>query len=98
MHCTNFEKNAGTHLHDTHRAVEEPSTASMADIGNSLSVPRANAYHMAKQSHQIRNLNGFERIGRLSDLRDGFAPDIGFRFFSSRATTIVGSCMSVSGP
>src|ERR1700730_6537001 len=36
MHCTNFEKNAGTHLHDTHRAVEEPSTTSMADIGNSL--------------------------------------------------------------
>jgi len=36
MHCTNFERNAGTHLHDTHRAVEEPSTPSMADIGNSL--------------------------------------------------------------
>jgi hypothetical protein len=68
MHCTNFEKNAGTHLHDTHRAVEEPSTASMADIGNSLSVPRANAFHMAKQSHQIRNLNVFERMHGIFDL------------------------------
>jgi hypothetical protein len=66
--CTNFEKNAGTHLHDTHRAVEEPSTASMADIANSLSVPRANAFHMAKQSHQIRNLNVFERMHGIFDL------------------------------
>src|ERR1700730_12427619 len=62
MHCTNFEKNAGTHLHHTHRAVEEPSTASMADIGNTLSVSRANAFHTAKQNHQIRNLNVFERV------------------------------------
>ena len=46
-------------LHDAHRAVEEPS---MAEIGNSLSLPRANAFHAAKQSHQIRNLNVFERM------------------------------------
>jgi hypothetical protein len=68
MHCTNFEKNAGTHLHGTHRAVEEPSTVSMADIGNSLSVPRANAFHTAKQSHQIRNLNVFQRMHGIFDL------------------------------
>src|ERR1700726_4266041 len=68
MHCTNFGKNAGTHLHDTHRAVEEPSTASMAEIANSLSVPPANAFHMAKQSHQIRNLNVFERMHGIFDL------------------------------
>ena len=40
----------------------------MADIGNSLSVPRANAFHMAKQSHQIRNLNVFERMHGIFDL------------------------------
>ena len=69
MHCTNFEKNAGTHLHGTHRAVEEPSTASMADIGNSLSVPRGgNPIHTAKQRHQIRNLNVFERMHGIFDL------------------------------
>ena len=68
MHCTNFGKNAGTHLHDTHRAVEEPSTTSMADIGNSLSVPRASAFHTAKQSHQIRNMNVFERTHGIFDL------------------------------
>jgi hypothetical protein len=33
--------------------VEEPSTASIADIGNSLSVSRGgNAFHTAKQRHQ----------------------------------------------
>src|ERR1700757_2807387 len=71
MYYTNFENEAGTHLHDTHRAVEEPSTTSMADIGNSLSVPRANAFHMAKQRHQIRNLNVFERMHRIFDLAGG---------------------------
>jgi hypothetical protein len=33
-----------------------------------LSVPRANAFHTAKQSHQIRNLNIFERMHSIFDL------------------------------
>jgi hypothetical protein len=33
MRCTNFEKKNGTPLHGTHLPVEEPSTASIADIG-----------------------------------------------------------------
>ena len=58
-----------THLHGTHVPVEEPSTSSIADIGNSLSVPRGgNSFHTAKQCYQIRNLNVFERMHRIFDL------------------------------
>jgi hypothetical protein len=55
--------------HGTHVLVEEPPTASIADIGNSLSVPRGgNPSHTAKQRHQIRNLNVFERMHGIFDL------------------------------
>ena len=36
---------------------------------NSLSVPRGgNAFHTAKQRHQVRNLNAFERMHGILDL------------------------------
>jgi hypothetical protein len=41
----------------------------VADIGNFVSVPRGgNAFHTAKQRHQIRNLNVFERMHGIFDL------------------------------
>jgi hypothetical protein len=41
----------------------------VAGIGNFLSVPRGgNAFHTAKQRHQIRNLNVFERMHGIFDL------------------------------
>jgi hypothetical protein len=38
-------------------------------LANSLSVPRGgNAFHAAKQRHQIRNMNVFERTHGIFDL------------------------------
>jgi hypothetical protein len=69
MRCTNFQEDNGTPPPWHSRAVEEPSTASIADIGNSLSVPRGgNACHTAKQRHQACNLNAFERMHGILDL------------------------------
>ena len=49
---------------------EDPQFVSYVLTGNSnsLSVPRANAFHTAKQSHQIRNLNVFKRMHGIFDL------------------------------
>jgi hypothetical protein len=56
-------------LHGAHLPVEEPSQHQQRTLANSLSVSRGgNAFQAAKQSHQIRNMNVFERTHGIFDL------------------------------
>jgi hypothetical protein len=50
-------------------ALTEDAHSINSGHGDSLSVPRGgNAFNMAKQRHQIRNLNVFERMHSIFDL------------------------------